>query len=65
MLLVLDSNEFIFGFGIARKPSCETLLDALIESSPHSLRIPRLIIEEVLKGDLYQWPAKIGNHPLI
>ena len=25
----------------------------------------RLIIQEVLKGDLYQWPARLGNHPLI
>ncbi len=25
----------------------------------------RLIIEEVLKGDLYQWPARLGDHPLI
>jgi len=24
-----------------------------------------LIIQEVLKGDLYQWPARLGNHPLI
>ena len=47
MLLVLDSNEFIFGFGVARKSSCATLLDAIIESPPHALRIPRLIAEEV------------------
>jgi type VI secretion system protein ImpG len=25
----------------------------------------RLIIQEVLKGDLYQWPARLGDHPLI
>jgi type VI secretion system protein ImpG len=25
----------------------------------------RLIIQEVMKGDLYQWPARLGNHPLI
>jgi predicted nucleic acid-binding protein len=47
LLLVLDSNEFIFGFGIARKPSCEALLDALTEQPAHSLRIPRLIVDEV------------------
>ncbi len=47
MLLVLDSNEFIFAFGVARKPSCEALLDAIVESPLHALRIPRLIIEEV------------------
>ena len=47
MLLILDSNEFIFGFGVARKASCEALLDAIVESSRHTLRIPRLIAEEV------------------
>lgn len=47
MQLVLDSNEYIFGFGVARKPSCEALLDAIIESPLHTLRIPRLIVEEV------------------
>jgi len=25
----------------------------------------KLIIQEVMKGDLYQWPARLGNHPLI
>jgi len=25
----------------------------------------RLIIQEVLKGDLYQWPPRLGDHPLI
>ncbi len=24
-----------------------------------------LIIQEVLKGDIYQWPARLGTHPLI
>ena len=24
-----------------------------------------LIVEEVLKGDLYQWPARLGEQPLI
>ena len=47
MLLVLDSNEFIFGFGVARKPSCEALLDAITEVPAHAIRIPRLIVEEV------------------
>jgi hypothetical protein len=47
LLLVLDSNEFIFGFGISRKLSCVSLLDALTENSAHSLRIPRLIVDEV------------------
>ena len=47
MLLVLDSNEFIFGFGVARKPSCEALLDSITEAPANSIRIPRLIVEEV------------------
>jgi type VI secretion system protein ImpG len=25
----------------------------------------KLAIQEVLKGDLYQWPARLGDHPLI
>ncbi len=47
MLLVLDSNEYIFGFGIARKSSCKELLDAITETPAHTIRIPRLIVEEV------------------
>jgi len=47
LLLVLDSNEFIFGFGVARKPSCEALLDAITEAPSYAIRIPRLIVEEV------------------
>ena len=47
MLLVLDSNEFIFGLGVARKPSCESLLDAITEAPANAIRIPRLIVEEV------------------
>ena len=47
LLLVLDSNEFIFGFGVARKPSCEALLDAVTETPAAAIRIPRLIVEEV------------------
>jgi type VI secretion system protein ImpG len=25
----------------------------------------QLVVEEVLKGDLYKWPARIGERPLI
>jgi type VI secretion system protein ImpG len=25
----------------------------------------KLSVKEVLKGDSYQWPARLGNHPLI
>ncbi|MBI4822908.1 MAG: type II toxin-antitoxin system VapC family toxin [Nitrospirae bacterium] len=47
-MLVLDSNEYIFAFGIFKKPACEMLLDAILDTFPsHSIRIPRLVIEEV------------------
>ena len=48
MLLFLDSNEYIFGFGAFKKPACETLLDTIFDTFPtNSIRIPRLIAEEV------------------
>ena len=48
MLLVLDSNEYIFALGISKKPACATLLDTLLDAYPtHNIRIPRLIVEEV------------------
>lgn len=51
MLFILDSNEYVFAFGLAKKLSCEMLLDALSEtSSPVRIRIPRFIIEEIRKN---------------
>ena len=48
MLVVLDSNEYIFAFGISRKPICENLLDTILDTYPqHDIRIPRLIADEV------------------
>jgi len=48
LLLILDSNEYIFGFGAFKKPACEMLLDIISDTFPiHSIRIPRLIAEEV------------------
>lgn len=48
MLLVLDSNQYIFGFGTPRKSSCNNLLYIITNFSPaYSIRIPRLIITEV------------------
>lgn len=48
MLLVLDSNEYIFALGLFKKPSCGTLLDKILDTYPsHPIRIPRLIVEEV------------------
>ena len=48
MLLVLDSNEYIFALGIAKKPACAALLDAILDTYPiHVIRTRRLIAEEV------------------
>ncbi len=48
MLLILDSNEYIFALGILKKPSCRQLLDIILSSSPFlSVRVPRMIIREV------------------
>lgn len=51
MQLVLDSNEYLFAFGIERKPACEALFDALLEASArYRLRISRTILEEVRRN---------------
>lgn len=51
MLLVLDSNEYLFGLGLIRKPESEKLLDLLIEKYPlHQIRVVRLISEEVRRN---------------
>ena len=48
MLLVLDSNEYIFALSSIRDPICVTLLEKIVEYSDKiSLRIPRFIVEEV------------------
>lgn len=48
MLLVLDSNEYIFALGAVRDPSCKELLEKIAEySGDICLRITRLIAEEV------------------
>lgn len=48
MLLVLDSNEYLFALGVSPKPASQQLLDILIDKYPsHRFRIPRLILEEV------------------
>lgn len=48
MLLVLDSNEYIFALGTVRDPVCVELLEKIAEYSDNiSLRITRLIVEEV------------------
>ncbi len=48
MLLVLDSNEYILGFGPSKKTSSKILLNTLLIEYPlHPIRIPRLIVDEV------------------
>lgn len=48
LLLVLDSNEYLFALGVTPKPACQQLFDTLIDKYPACrLRIPRLILEEV------------------
>lgn len=48
MLLILDSNEYIFALGAVRDKVCEKLLEQISESSKDIfLRIPRLILDEV------------------
>ena len=51
MLFVLDSNEYIFTFGLRKKESCQDLLDRLSELVPiHGIRISRLIVREVQRN---------------
>ena len=48
MLLILDSNEYIFALGAVRDPPCEKLLENIVKYHGNiSVRITRLIIEEV------------------
>lgn len=48
MQLVLDANEYIFGLGLVKKESCESLLQFLADNiSLHSISICRTIVEEV------------------
>lgn len=51
MQCVLDSNEFIFGLGEYRKPSCETFLELIInKADTHPIRICNTIVEEVKRN---------------
>ncbi len=48
MQLVLDANEYIFAFGLAKEFSCERVVSCIAENpSLHILRICRTIIGEV------------------
>ncbi|MBC2694635.1 MAG: type VI secretion system baseplate subunit TssF [Desulfobacteraceae bacterium] len=41
------------------------VLDEFLSSYASINTYTNLVVEEILKGDLYQWPARIGDHPLI
>lgn len=48
MRLTLDANEYIFGFGLAKREICADLLKLILEkSSEHSIHICRTIVAEV------------------
>lgn len=48
MLLVIDSNVYIFGAGLINDTSCDRLIAAVIKNSgAFHVRIPRRIVEEV------------------
>ena len=48
MLVILDSNEYIFSLGSIRKASCERLIDEVSQRTKDiTVRITRLIIDEV------------------
>jgi len=48
LLLVVDSNVYIFGFGLVKIPACKNLIYEVIENRKlYTLRIPRTIVEEV------------------
>lgn len=48
MLLVIDSNVYIFGFGFVKVQACNNLILTIIEKyNLHTLRISRRIVEEV------------------
>ncbi|MBU1727048.1 MAG: type II toxin-antitoxin system VapC family toxin [Candidatus Omnitrophica bacterium] len=48
MLLVLDSNEYIFALGLHKKHFSEKLIERIFSSlSENAIRIPRMVVEEV------------------
>lgn len=48
MELVLDANEYIFAFGLAKKEVCTALFKRILENaSAHRIHICRTIVEEV------------------
>ena len=55
MQLVLDSNEYLFAFGVERKPSCQILLRHIV-SNPKKfrIRVSRTILEEIQRNTAAQ-----------
>ena len=48
MLVILDTNEYIFALGAIRKPTCERLIEEISQRTEDiTVRITRLIIDEV------------------
>ena len=51
MLLVIDSNEYIFSFGPQQDMMAVKLLNRIVDAAHlHSIRIPRTIFEEVKRN---------------
>lgn len=51
MVLVLDSNEYVFSFGQFTKAPCVSLIGCLkTRHAEFKLRIPRLIVDEVRRN---------------
>jgi len=51
LLLVLDTNEYIYAFGTTKKPFSTALVFSLAEFPlKHKIRIPRTIVEEVRRN---------------
>ena len=47
MRLVLDANEYIFALGQTSAPFSKALIDLLLDSDVHDVRIQRTIVREV------------------
>ena len=47
MRLVLDANEYIFALGQPPAPFSQALIDALIDTGLHDVRIQRTLVREV------------------
>ncbi len=51
MHIIIDSNEYIFSFGLEKRSTARLFLDKLIDNiTRHTLSIPRTIIEEVKRN---------------